>query len=457
MIRILTVAFTIIVINVVSISAQTNYSLYSLDDVFPICISEKESLIYGVSWEEDVMVINSYNIRNGKKENVFSEGLPKNPIKLMLAHPKKDILYLVTARKINETGIRYIDQIYELNTKQGKVKSIAKVYYDYLIPNKIGLVDNSLILTTLQKPTYVFDLKIKSFRLLNPNIHYQLLSIAPEQEGFLMLNVNETYNGHVSVHFMNMDNEITGVIGYLNNNVTINSEKRNLQLATITLVDSTYDWIAEPIRYNCFPLNNFELSMRPFWLKNAVVLDKAYEILGIAAADKSYLITKSGKSSYVYNYELPNPDSTNVITESDITNIQNYIDKGGSYERSVISSKEVDAVFDAIFYMVYKDNRFKYVAAQYYGTYTKLNDYNNLVSMIQPDFKLLNDGDAKKLQDALNVVFPVDTFNKKELKYETVDGGWNFIRGSAFGNYYGIFVSADEVGNVLKIEYKSEL
>lgn len=457
MIKQITVAFLLIVVKGGLLFSQTNYSMYSLDDVYPICLSEKDNLIYGVKWQDNAMIINSYDLNTGDVKKSFSENLPENPIKLMLAHPQKDILYLITAKKIDDTGIRYVDQVYELNAKNGKVKSIGCVYYNYLIPNKIGMVGNLLVFTTLQNPTYVFDLKNKSFRLLNPNIHYQLLSIAPEKKGFLMLNVNETYQGHIPVYFMNMKNEFSDVIGYLSRKITIQSEMRNFQLPAISLVDSSYTWIGDAIRYNCFPIYNFEIAMRPFWLKQSILLDKAYELAGISAANQSYLIARSGKSSYVYNYAVPNSTAPTSLTQIDIENIESFYNESVSYEQSVISSDKVDAIFDAVFYKVFKKNKFKYIAAQFHGTYFELNEYSMLVPMLQSDFKLKDEIEAKKFQNALGVLFPINSFNEKVLAFEIVEGGWRFVRGEAFEKEYGIFVRTDELGKILEIEYKSEL
>ncbi len=297
------ILFAILLLFVIHISlfAQTNYKLYSLDNVFPVCMSANNNVFYGLDWNESVASLKTFNITTGNELKEFKSMLPENPIKLMLAHPQKDLIYLITTRKVDDTKNRYIDGVYVLNTKRDKLKLLRKVYYNYKIPNKVGFVDNHLVFTTLQEPTYLFDLKKNDFRLLNPNTDYQLLSIAPEQKGYLMLNIKEIQDRKVPFYFMDQNNNFSKRIGYMNPDIAIHSEFRSLQLQNITLEDSSYQWIFKTIRYNCFPLYGFQIAMRPFWVKQSYMLDKAFTLSGILFANENYLIARMSTGISVYN------------------------------------------------------------------------------------------------------------------------------------------------------------
>lgn len=440
-----------------NVSAQTNYSLYSLENVFPVCISPNSDVMYGISWEGSKSSVNVYDVKTGQVKVKYTKDIPENPIKLMVAHPKKDLLYFVTARKADDTGTRYIDAIYQMNTKNGKIQQIAKVYYNYLVPNKMGLVDELLVLTTSKKPTYVFDLKKKAFRLLNANINYQLLSIAPSRSGFFMINVNETKNGEIPVHFMNKDNEVSDAFGYITKKMTVNSDQKTVQIPTITFIDSTYDWIAHDIRYNSFPIMNFEIAMRPYWLKQIYQLDKIYAISGVASANDYYLAARSGYNVYVYNYASPKSDPPTTLTQQDVDSIEYYMNNRPKYEQLMIESKAVDQVFDGVFYKVYSQSKFKHVAVQQYSSYFELNEYAMLTEMVQVDFLLIDKKAAYLFQEALNELFPTNTFNRVEVSNVKTEKGWRFVRGKAFGFDYGIDVETDEAGKIINIVYKSEL
>ncbi len=450
------VILLLLVSNIV-IFAQTNFELYSIEDTYPICVSSNNKVFYGLTWSENKAIVKAYDLVTGKVVKKFISVLPENPIKLMLAHPSKNLLYLISTRKIDDTENRYIDAVYSLNIKSDKLKLLRKVYYNYKIPNKIGFVENNLVFTTLQEPTYLFNLKKNDFSLLNPNTDYQLLSIAPKQKGFLMLNIKEISQRKVPIYFMDMGRKISDRIAYVNPYAIIKSEVRSIQLQTITLEDSSYSWILNAVRFNCFPLYNFQIAMRPFWLKHSTTLDKAYALSGVLFANDTYMITRVGKSISVYNYTEPGNSAPSNITDADIAKIEEYLNQRNTLDREIITSEFLESVFDGLFYQVYSKNKLKHIAVQQHGSYFELKDYSMLISLIKADFKLTDDKQAKLFQDALNVIFPVDAYNKKNVENYKVENEWVFVRGEAFGNKVGIIAKLNDSGEILEIVYKSAL
>ncbi len=441
----------------ISIFSQTNYALYSLEHTYPVCLANDSNSFFGVHWNENTAQINAYDFATGKVIKEFKTDLPQEPIKLMFQHPKKDLLYLITEKKIDETRTRYIDAVYSFNTKRNKLVLLRKVYHNYKVPNKIGIVDNNLVLTTLQEPTWLFNLKTNQFNLLNPNTHYQLLSIAPEQKGYLMLNIKKIKDGGVPVYFMNGKNEYSNVIGYVKQHVTIQSDKRSLQIPTIALTDSTYGWIIKAIRYNCFPIYNFQITMHPYWLKQTYSLGKAFTLSGILLVNKTYMITRSTNSILVYNYSEPFNTTPENFSAEDIANLEEYLKERNSYDRELITSEALKQVFNALFFKIYSKNKLIHIAIEYHGNYTELKDYTQLTHLLQTGFNLSDETDAKTFQKALDVLYPPDVFNKKYINNYKSDKSWVFVRGEAFGNKYGIIVGLNNANEIINIGYKSSL
>ncbi len=440
-----------------SLFSQTNYALYSIENTYPVCLANDSNSFFGVHWNDKTAQINTYSFATGKVIQEYKTVLPEEPIKLIIQHPEKEILYLITEKKVDDTGARYIDAVYGFNIKRNKLKLLRKVYYNYKVPNKIGIVNNNLVLTTLNEPTWLFNLKTNDFKKLNPNTDYQLLSIAPEQKGYLMLNVREFKNDKVPVYFMNSKNEFSNLIGYVNPQVTIHSDKRHIQIPTITLEDSTYGWILKAIRYNCFPIYNFQIVMRPYWLKQVLSLGEVFSLSGILLVNKTYMITQSSNSILVYNYSEPFSSVPDNFTDEDISNLKEFLKKTDTYYKELINSDVLKQVFNALFFQVYSNNKLSHIAVQYYGNFTELKDYTQLTPFVKAGFNLSDKSDADTFQKALNALYPPDVFNRKYIKNYKLDNNWVFVRGEAFGNKYGAVVEFNDVNEIIKIEYKSSL
>ncbi len=110
-----------------------------------------------------------------------------------------------------------------------------------------------------------------------------------------------------------------------------------------------------------------------------------------------------------------------------------------------------------MFYQTHSKNRVKHIAVQQHGNYYELKEYSQLLSLIKSDFKIADEKQAELFQDALNVVFPVDAYNRKYVENYNEENGWVFVRGLAFERKYGIVVKLNDSQEVLEIEYKSAL
>lgn len=441
-----------------SLSAQTNFALYSIEDTRPICITPDKDIMYGITWENENGSIISYKLENGSIKEKYKSVLPKNPVKLLISHPKKNILYLITARKIDDTKNIYFDAIYSFNTKTDKLKLLYTEAYNYHCPYKIGFVDDNLIFTAFEEPTRKFNLQKSYMSLLNPNTDYQLLSIAPEHDGYIMLNIrNMSGGGKVPVYFMGSKNNFSHKIGFINPNIKIYSKKSNIQLQTLTIEDTTFRWLFNTLRYKRFPIYHFQIAMHPYWLKQAYTLDKVIAISAILDANNTYLIAKTGKGIAVYNHLEPQTTTQSNISEEDAAKIQAFLNERNDYERVVISSKKLSNVFDALFYHVYTLNKSKHIAIQQHSNYYELKNYSQLTTLVRDDFLLTDEKHSLQMEEALEILYPVDTFNKKYIENYKSKNSWMFIRGEAFDYKYGIEVKLDSLGKAIDFIYKTDL
>jgi len=79
------------------------------------------------------------------------------------------------------------------------------------------------------------------------------------------------------------------------------------------------------------------------------------------------------------------------------------------------------------------------------------------VKLIKADFTLKSDADAKMFQDALDVVYPIDTtFNKDDVNARAIrhnGNQWTFVRGKFFDHFKGFIVITEDSGKVTNVKW----
>ncbi len=89
--------------------------------------------------------------------------------------------------------------------------------------------------------------------------------------------------------------------------------------------------------------------------------------------------------------------------------------------------------------------------------YDVLMDKSGLKDLLAPSFQLSSEQDASLFQDALNALYPPDTFAKKHVQYFKKDSDWCFVRDESFGDKKGFVVSVNSQKKIEKIEYKDKM
>lgn len=88
------------------------------------------------------------------------------------------------------------------------------------------------------------------------------------------------------------------------------------------------------------------------------------------------------------------------------------------------------------------------------GTTTDMQD---LVKLFKPDFTLKSEADSHLMQDALDVMYPIDTtFNKDDINAKAIrhaGSQWTFIRGKFFDHFRGFIITTDNSGKVTAVKW----
>lgn len=88
------------------------------------------------------------------------------------------------------------------------------------------------------------------------------------------------------------------------------------------------------------------------------------------------------------------------------------------------------------------------------GTTTDMPD---LAKLFKPDFTLKSEADSRLMQDALDVMYPIDTtFNKDDINAKAMrhtGNQWIFIRGKFFDHFRGFIITTDNSGKVTAVKW----
>ena len=85
-------------------------------------------------------------------------------------------------------------------------------------------------------------------------------------------------------------------------------------------------------------------------------------------------------------------------------------------------------------------------------------DLPDFQKMLNPDLKLRTDGDAKKLQQALDAAYPIiSDSDKKSETFRHTGHTWTFVRGDFFDSKLGYIFETDAGGTIKSIKFQLKL
>ncbi len=453
----------ILIICFSSVSAQQNMvrELYSLSDLYPVCIEQKDNRLYGVHWSNSQQSVQKYKLESGALKKSYTEGMPDDPIVLLLKHPHKELLYLLTASKKGDQGALFLDAVYQLNLGNNKLERLYKEPYDVPVPTRLAYSANCLVLITLKQPTRILNLKTHKIDLLCYNADYQYLSVAPKKDGFLFLNTRNSNGSEVSVHFMNRKFELGDSIGYANPTVSISRDFNRFQLPNVYLKEE-YAWAVEDMRYNTFPLVGGQVNMRPYWLRLASTLPKADKISAILDGSPDYIVVRMASGIGVYTYDGELFAEKSLFEPADVERLNKVIQERNTLQRIMISDPVLGEVFNASFYRVTENKtdiiqEKATIMAYFHGVYIPVKAYTELFDYVKADFRLHDEASAVALQKCFDLLFPPRQTDQQYLKFSQEANVWTFRRGEAFGKIFGVQVLVNEAGAIQEMQYNTEL
>jgi hypothetical protein len=97
----------------------------------------------------------------------------------------------------------------------------------------------------------------------------------------------------------------------------------------------------------------------------------------------------------------------------------------------------------------------KLVSVSRPGTDSDLPDFPKMIS---PSFALKSDADAKDMQAAMDLIYPLITDDEKKAEAFHHEGNkWTFIRGPFFNNKMGFVFETDASGKITSAKYSLKL
>ncbi|MGH8274108.1 MAG: hypothetical protein ACRES9_07635 [Gammaproteobacteria bacterium] len=88
-------------------------------------------------------------------------------------------------------------------------------------------------------------------------------------------------------------------------------------------------------------------------------------------------------------------------------------------------------------------------------------DMPGFLKLLSTSFRLESDEDAHKLQDALDVLYPINSdFGGEDAQAKTIKHAgneWTFVRGKFFEHYKGFVFTTDKKGAVTNVKYSLDI
>ena len=460
------VTIFILLVTISSVFAQKNYPILTLDECGATTLIYDEPIMAVVENIDDVPNLAFYDLEKKEVMQKFSAKLPENPVYHLV--PCDDgFLYFVTIKKNPEQGPPLFDAIYSFDYKTDK---IAKVYTEkesVYVP-KIAAVRDKLVLSTssFKKQPRIFNLKTGEFEPFSSDENLRMLCAADSHNSYVVMNVNELNDdGTVPVYVMDENGNLTDAIGVYDSRMIASTNSDENHMPGFTITNADYNWVKQAHDNSGFPLSGFAIAMHPGLAKKYNQTNHLFDIREIVAANESYMAVEGNGRLWVYNTKELNTTKPQTVSDEDMEAMTNYLDEKISYIKTPMQSSALNQVFDAKFFSITEKEKMgdsgysesSFLAFAKSREYDVLMDKSGLKDLLAPSFQLSSEQDASLFQDALNALYPPDTFAKKHVQYFKKDSDWCFVRDESFGDKKGFVVSVNSQKKIEKIEYKDKM
>lgn len=448
----------------ISVSAQKNYALFTLDDIQAACLTFDGRHMLGIEAAEDKSKLNLYRLETGELKMAFDIELPAESIKQIISHPSEDLMYLITARLVDNRKYM-LDAIYSFNPMNSKLKKLYTEKKELKCPTQVKIVNNNLVLTSGFDPSNVFNLENNNLHPLTTNEDLRLFSTVPEQNGYILVNIKEGDEDVKPLYFLNQDGGLSEEIAKYDSRMVMSTVKSENKVPHLIIDNEENTWVEEAYQNNCMPISMFEIASHKNWSEVHSSLDQSTQIATLLAANSTYLLAASRSKIFVYNYAEPQTVNPAALNENELDEIKAYFGAKTSYEKKAINSSAIQQIFDAKFYRIDITTQIdessytsdKFFAINYQDSYTVLRDCSELTAPLKQDYTMSTKESAMLFEEVLDKLYPVGTFDEKHKTTYQIGNNWIFVRSESFGDYQGYVVETNADGTVQNIKYESKL
>jgi len=446
--------------------AQKNYPSFSIEDCLSFCLINDETIAFGIVEEEDRSRLVLFDLENKAVKQKFDAALPENQVVFML--PCDDgLLYLLTMNRKEGQRRPLFDAIYSFSYKEDKIRKVYQELADVVIPSaeivrtKIYLAGNPF---TAQPR--VFDVSTKQFEEFSENKNLRLLFATDEQKGCVVMDKSTVGDDDVApIYFMDEQGSITPTVGNYDSRMVMSSNKAENKMPGMSISDVDYEWIIDAFDRSGFPHSSFSIATRPGLAKLYNQLGNRDEVRELLDMNASYLVAKGKGKVYIYNLKHPVTQKLQSVSDKDVELIRDYYRDKTTYTKTKIQSSALQSVYKCHFYQVnetikldeYSRKEDHFIVAGSGDDYQVLKDKSQLTALVSASFTIEDEQEAAVFQDALNALYPPDTFDKKHVQFSKKDGQWQFIRGESFGDKKGFIVKLNSSSQISEIKYSDHL
>ena len=448
-----------------SLSAQKNYALYSVEDVKPVCLTFDGKQMLGIEAIEGKSKLNLYRLNSGEIKAEYILKLNPESVRLIISHSSEDLMYLITSRIGENERKPYLDAIYSFDPIKNKLKKLYTDKEDRPCPSRVQMFNDNLILTRGFDASLLFNTDKGNLELLTQNADLRLFSLAPEHDGLIMVNIKEGTEDLNPLYLMDENGKLSEEIALFDSRMVFSTTQSENRIPHLIIENPENIWVKESYSTNCFPISMFEIGTHAKWSEFYQSIDSDEPISTLIAANETYVLAASRSKIYVYNHAEPQTNNPDIVSGEELESILSYFDSKMTYDKSKLNSTAVSLVLDASLYRIDMTKRLdeysytsdKFFAINYQDKYSVLKGCADLLPTIRPDFSLNGMESALLFEEVLDVLYPVSTFEEKNKNRYQIDNTWIFVREESFGDLRGYEVEVDDSGSILSIQSSNKL
>ena len=463
-IQVLLITSIIVAISFVA-QAQTNYELYSIENLKIYCPSTNNSSLFTIETIDNEQTLVKRNLTTGEVEKTYKVKLPTAQIAAMTVSASDKSIFIATNKESENGGIPLTDAIYSISLKKEKLEKLHTFTYKIKFTTQLISLDDYLLIKPYKSISYLLDLSSKKISPILEDKSYRMIFATAEHNGAIFAKLED--KEMMDMYFCDFSKKMKLTsIGKFQPDLVISSTEDKNKVPYFIIENDKYNWVSESYNANRYPSPVIMLADNKFIMNSYPKLNEYEYISIISLVADTYLIgyRTSKNSISVYNIKNPKTVKTPTVSDEDMVGIEALISSEISFEKQKIQSKALTEVFDANFYKIIfteketeDSNRTQeFIAYEKDNTYAELKEKEDLIFLINDNF-VINKANAVIFQDALDALYPLDYFDNKAKTNYQKDNSWFFVRSDSFGEKKGFIIFINANGKVIGLKADAEI